>query len=102
MTIPDFQTIMLPLLNFASDGKEHRFRDVIEALAEQFRLSEEERLKMLPSGRAPKFANRVGWATTHLSKAGLIERPRRGYLTAIQSMLRFVAKVVILPEDLQR
>lgn len=79
MTIPDFQSIMLPLLDFASDGKEHRFRDAVQSLAEQFRLSEEERLKLLPSGRAPKFANRVGWATTHLSKAGVIERPRRGY-----------------------
>lgn len=81
MTIPDFQNIMLPLLTFASDGKEHRFRDAVDALAEQYLLSEEERLELLPSGRAPKFANRVGWATTHLSKAGLIERPRRGYFT---------------------
>lgn len=79
MTIPDFQTIMLPLLDLSSDGKEHRFRDTVQSLAEQFRLSEEERLELLPSGRAPKFANRVGWATTHLSKAELIERPRRGY-----------------------
>ncbi|CAN5785629.1 restriction endonuclease [soil metagenome] len=72
---------MLPLLLLASDGNEHRFRNVVKSLSEQFRLSEEERLELLPSGRAPKFANRVGWATTHLSKAGLIERPRRGYFT---------------------
>ena len=72
---------MLPLLTFASDGGEHRFREAVWALAEQFRLSEEEQLELLPSGRAPKFANRVGWATTHLSKAGLIERPGRGYFT---------------------
>ena len=72
---------MLPLLVFASDGEEHRFRDTVQALAEQFRLSEEDRLELLPSGRAPKFANRVGWSATHLSKAELIERPRRGYFT---------------------
>lgn len=80
MTVPDFQSIMLPLLTLVSDGKEYRFRDVVEALAKHFALSEEERLELLPSGRQPKFANRVGWAATHLSKARLIERPRRGYL----------------------
>ena len=72
---------MLPLLTLVADGSEYRFRDVVEDLAKQFELREEERLELLPSGRAPKFANRVGWAATHLSKAGLIERPRRGYLT---------------------
>ena len=90
MSIPDFQTIMLPLLSLVSDGNEYRFRDVVEAMAKQFRLSEEERLELLPSGRAPKFANRVGWATTHLSKAGLIERPRRGYLTITERGLSVI------------
>lgn len=80
MAIPDYQTIMLPLLNFASDGDEHRFREAVEALAGYFGLSEEERLELLPSGRYPTFDNRVGWASTHMKKAGLIEGPRRGYL----------------------
>jgi len=80
MTIPDYQTIMLPLLRFASDGVEHRFRDAVEALAKHFDLSEEERLELLPSGRYPAFDNRVGWASTYMKKAGLIEGPRRGYL----------------------
>ena len=88
--MPNFQSIMLPLLTMVSDGREYRFRDAVEALAEQFRLSEEERLELLPSGRAPKFANRVGWATTHLSKAGLIERPRRGYLTITERGLSLI------------
>lgn len=80
MTIPDFQTIMLPLLAFASDGKEHRFREAVEYLAEHFGLDQEERLELLPSGRYPTFDNRVGWANTYMKKAGLIEGPRRGYL----------------------
>lgn len=80
MTIPDFQTIMLPLLNFASDGEEHRFRDAVEALAEHFHLNPEERLELLPSGRYPVFDNRVGWASTYMKKAGLMEGPRRGSL----------------------
>lgn len=80
MAIPDFQSIMLPLLHFASDGNEHRFRNAVEALAEHFGLSEQERLELLPSGRYPAFDNRVGWASTYMKKAGLIEGPRRGYL----------------------
>lgn len=80
MTIPDFQTIMLPLLTFVSDGKEHRFREAVEYLAKHFDLNAEERLELLPSGRYPTFDNRVGWANTYMKKAGLIEGPRRGYL----------------------
>ena len=71
---------MLPLLTFASDGKEHRFREAVEYLAEHFGLDAEERLELLPSGRYPTFDNRVGWANTYMKKAGLIEGPRRGYL----------------------
>lgn len=80
MKIPDYQTTMLPLLNFVSDGKEHRVREVIEALSDHFALSEEERLELLPSGKQPKFNNRVSWAGTYMKVADLIEKPRRGYL----------------------
>lgn len=80
MTIPDFQTIMLPLLDFISDGEEHQFRKSIESLADQFNLTEAERAELLPSGRYPTFDNRVGWASTYMKKAGLIDSPRRGYM----------------------
>lgn len=80
MPIPSFQETMLPLLKLISDGGEYRFRGVAESLAGHFELSEEERLEPLSSGTQPKIVNRVGWAATHLSKAHLIERPRRGYL----------------------
>lgn len=80
MAIPDFQTIMLPLLIFASDGKEHRFREAVAYLAEHFVLNDEECSELLPSGRYPTFDSRVGWANTYMKKAGLIEGPRRGYL----------------------
>ena len=77
MAIPDFQSIMLPLMQYASDGKEHTLRESIEYLAKQFNLSEEEREDLLPSGTQAIFDNRVGWAKTHLSKAGLLKSPRR-------------------------
>lgn len=70
---------MLPLLQFVSDGKEHHLREAIEALADRFGLSKAERLELLPSGRYPTFDSRVGWASTYIKKAGLIEKPRRGY-----------------------
>lgn len=69
---------MLPLLRLASDGKEHRFRDAIEALATHFGLTDAERAEMLPSGTAALFDNRVGWARTYLKQAGLLDSPKRG------------------------
>jgi restriction system protein len=79
MAIPDYQSIMLPLLQFAGDGKEHSLRETIEALADEFDLTEEERKGLLPSGQQATFDNRVGWARTYLKKAGLLQSTRRGY-----------------------
>lgn len=78
MTIPDFQTIMLPLMQIAADGQEHRLRDAIEQLAQHFDLSDEERRTLLPSGRQATFDNRVSWASTHLRKAGLLQKISTG------------------------
>jgi restriction system protein len=79
MSIPDYQSIMLPLLKFASDRLEHSLRETIEALADKFGLTGEERSELLPSGQQAVFDNRVGWARTYLKKAGLLETTRRGY-----------------------
>jgi restriction system protein len=79
MTIPDYQTVMLPLLQLAADGKEHRLRDHIEKLADHFSLSEEERKQLLPSGRRATSVDRVGWARTYMQQAGLLDAPKRGY-----------------------
>lgn len=77
MAIPDFQSVMLPLMNYISDGQEHNVRETIEYLAKEFNLSEEELTELLPSGSQAIFENRVRWAKTHLSKAGLLSSPRR-------------------------
>lgn len=79
MPIPDYQTIMLPLLKFASDGQEHSRRDTLDALAETFGLTSEERSQLLSSRQQTVFDNRVGWARTYLKQAGLLETTRRGY-----------------------
>ena len=80
MPIPDYQSVMLPLLRFAGDGAEHKFRDAVEALALEYQLTPDERSELLPSGTAPLFDNRVGWARTYLKQAGLLESPKRGVL----------------------
>lgn len=77
MTIPDFQTIMLPFLQFSKDGKMHTFLEASDVLAKEFKLTTEEIDTLIPSGQQ-RFANRVGWAKTHLKKAGLIDYPQRG------------------------
>ena len=79
MAIPDYQTVMLPLLRLAADGKEHKVREAIEDLADSFALTEDERKELLPSGGQATFDNRVGWARTSMKKAGLLESPQRGY-----------------------
>lgn len=75
--IPDYQSVMLPFLKRLADNKEHKFRDLIEELAIDFKITEEERKELLQSGTQPVFHNRVGWARTYLKKAGLIESPKR-------------------------
>lgn len=62
MTIPDYQSIMLPLLHFAGDGKVHSIHDAYSAMADYFRLSDEERKALLPSGKQKVIENRVSWA----------------------------------------
>lgn len=79
MPIPDFQSIMLPLLKLTIDGDVHYIHDAVNELADSFSLTDEEKSILLPSGQQPIFYNRVGWARTYLKKAGLIEDPRRGY-----------------------
>ena len=78
MAIPDYQTCMLPLLRFYGDGKEHTNRETIDALATGFRLTDEEKRAMLPSGAQGLFDNRVNWARTYMKKAILIEATKRG------------------------
>ncbi len=79
MAIPDYQTIMLPLLKYLGDNEEHSLRETIEYLADKFQLSNEERKELLPSGQQATFDNRVGWARTYMKKAILLEPTRRGY-----------------------
>lgn len=79
MSIPTYEDIMLPFLKYISDGQEHSFRDIVDFLAKEFNLSEEEKKELLPSGQQAVFDNRAGWAKTHLKKSGLLYYPKRGF-----------------------
>jgi restriction system protein len=78
VTIPDFQTLMRPVLGHLSNGEIRRTRDIKDAMADAYYLIADERAQMLPSGRQRTMDNRVGWALTYLRQAGLVDQPSRG------------------------
>ncbi len=80
MSVPDYQSIMLPLLQCVADKQIHKFRELIERLSTEFNLSESDRRELLPSGKQSLFDNRVGWANTYLKKAGLLQSEKRGFV----------------------
>lgn len=92
MAVPDFQSVMLPLLKFSGDKKEHSMREAIEIIGEEFNLTEDDRKALLPSGMQPVFDNRVGWSKTYLKKAGLLESKRRGYFNITEEGLKVLAQ----------
>jgi len=78
MPVPDYQSLMLPVLTISAGG-EIRVGDAVDRLADQLKLTPDERAQLLPSGKQTLFGNRVHWAKTYLNKAGLIEGTRRGH-----------------------
>jgi restriction system protein len=90
MSIPDYQSCMLPLLKTVGDGVEHSMRSVAEALADEFQLTAEERVEQLPSGRAKLFYNRVAWAKFYLKKAGLLDAPKYGHIQVSQKGMQIL------------
>jgi len=84
MSVPDFQTIMLPLLVIMGDGAEHSLAEVIDILGDRMGLSPEEKKELLSSESDVKFDNRVRWAAFYLRKAELLERTGRGKIRITQ------------------
>jgi len=77
--VPDYETLMLPILKILADGETWRTREIVLRVGEEFQLSEDEMREMIPNGRARLIQNRVGWASTYLRKAGLIQSVRHGH-----------------------
>jgi restriction system protein len=91
MPLPDYQSFMLPLLELAADRQEHVFRDAINALADRFKLTETERKLPMPSGTKPLLDDRIGWAKTYLTKAGLLESPQARGLSNFKTRIERIA-----------
>ena len=93
MAIPqNFQTIMLPLLQIVADGKNHNMNDVIDALANHFKLTEEEKNLQYPTGSDYIFKNKARFARLYLLKVGLLDYPQRGYVKISNDGLSVLAK----------
>jgi restriction system protein len=77
MTIPDFQSIMLPLLEYLSDKKEHSSEEIRKAMISHFKLTEQEVTEQRLSTGQQVMVNRVAWAEVYLKHASLVESPAR-------------------------
>jgi restriction system protein len=89
--IPDFQTIMLPMLKLLQDGRQWTLNEVMRALTAHFNLTEEHLKIQVPSKQMGLFRNRVGWTRSYLKKAGLIQYPDRGVYQITEEGKQFLA-----------
>lgn len=78
MAVPDYQSLMLPLLEALADGQNHELREVRHMLAKRLGLTDGDREELLPSGKQSIYDNRLGWAKTYMDKAELLAVPKRG------------------------
>lgn len=90
MAIPKYDEMMLPMLRLLADGAEHSQRELADKIAEQFKLTAEERAAMLPKVRATYLRHRVGWAGFGLRRAGLADNPRTGTLRITDEGKKFL------------
>lgn len=80
MQLPTYEQLLLPSLHVLRDGEEHENKELVAVLSEQFHLGQEDREKLLPSGKEPVFQNRIRWAVFYLRHANLVESVRRGFV----------------------
>ena len=77
MAIPDYESLMLPILKACEDKREHSQEEAVKIIAEKMSLSEDDLDELLPSGIARKMACRVAWAVFCMEKAGLLDKPQK-------------------------
>ena len=78
MGVPDYQTLMKPVLLFSSDGQIHTGAEAVEHVAQLFQLTAADRAQLLPSGRTHLLNNRTHWALTYLRHAALLSSEGHG------------------------
>lgn len=92
MTVPDFQSFFYPILEFASDQKEHSLNEVRDYLTDYFQLTDEAKSERVPSGTQTKFDNRIYWTKSYFGKAKLIENTKRAHFRITERGLKFLNK----------
>jgi restriction system protein len=88
MSVPDYQSMMRPLLVQLADGQTRSMQDLREGVAQAFQLTPEEKEERIPSGKTTVLSNRVGWARTYLHKAGLLTLPKKAHCKITQRGLK--------------
>src|SRR5438270_11597083 len=78
MPVPDYQSLMLPLLDALADGRDHDVKEVRDSIAKRLGVTDRDREELQPRGKQSTYDNRLGWAKTYLDKAGLVQSVRRG------------------------
>lgn len=91
MAIPTFEEFMLPSLECMADGQTRKISDLVEIVANNMKISEDDRKDMVPSQVEPRYVNRINWAIYYIMRAKLLERPKRGYYKITQTGLDTLA-----------
>ena len=99
MSLPKYNELYSPFLAAIQDGMPHNINKVKDAIAEKLQISEESLAEQLPSGTQTVFANRVGWAKTYLKKAGLIESPKRAFVSITSEGKKLLASGVDITDS---
>ncbi len=104
MPVPDYQSLMRPLLEAVQDGQALHIREVSKRVAQTLQLSEEDLGEMLPSGKQATYTNRLGWAKTYLAKAGALSSEGRGIIRITERGREVLGRVAgrITQSDLQQ
>jgi restriction system protein len=92
MSVPDFQSCMLPILTFLSDGQEHSLAEARDFVAHHFSLSDQDRSQLLPSGKQSRFDNRTAWARVYLHRAGLLSNTKRAHFRITEAGRQLLAR----------
>ena len=96
MTVPGYQDFMYPFLKQLGDEKEYKLQELYVLLANHFKLKDDDIAELLPSGKQILLHNRIGWARTYLSKAGLIKVERRAVFKITNEGLEFLKNPLLI------
>lgn len=99
MSIPKYNEMYKEFLTFLSDGEVHKMIDVKDAVFKMKKLTESDKLILIPNGTQPLFENRIGWTRTYLKKAGLVVTVKRGFVSLTDEGKKVAANMPKVLDD---